>query len=311
MATEETNQPEKHVRRTAATPWGGPGTARLAALIELLGDSSPSVWKSVRRELVAAGPRARPALLRATRDEQPARRARARRLLLDAERLRVVGRLLSLAGSPTIDLERALLLLSRLEDPGLDARPYVRALDGFAERLRPRWTACEDRVERVGLLAGYLGREIGFTGGASDYYHPDKVYLHRAIERRQGMPLTLCAIYLFVARRLGVPAAIVPLPGHVMLRVYSGDSATLLDPFHRGEVRSERECIEYLAQNGLAPQPGWFRDAEDSAIFLRQSLNLKGSYLRRRRFREARRLDRVVLALRERPVRAAHASRVI
>ena len=194
---------------------------------------------------------------------------------------------------------------------------YLRTQDG-----RELWIAlwgveCPDIGQKIGQKARryaekhILGREIGFTGGASDYYHPDKVYLHRAIERRQGMPLTLCAIYLFVARRLGVPAAIVPLPGHVMLRVYSGDSATLLDPFHRGEVRSERECIEYLAQNGLAPQPGWFRDAEDSAIFLRQSLNLKGSYLRRRRFREARRLDRVVLALRERPVRAAHASRVI
>ena len=276
---------------------------RLAALIELLGDPSPSVWRSVRRELSACGPRAKPALLRAARDAHPARRARARRLLLDAQRQRLIGRLLTLAQKPAIDLERALLLLSRLENPRLDARPYVRALDGFARQLSPRWVACADPVERVHTLAAYLGREIGFTGSTSDYHHPDNVYLHRAIERRQGMPLTLCAIYLFVARRLDVPAAIVPLPGHVMLRVYSGESATLLDPFHRGEVRSERECLEYLTQHGLAPQPSWFRDSDDSAMLLRHALNLRGSYLRRRRSREARRLDLLIQALRRRPGR--------
>ncbi len=283
---------------------------RLRALIELLGDSSPHVWRTVRRELSAFGPRAKPALRRATREDHPGRRARARRILLDAERLRVIGRMLSLAGQPTIDLERALLLLSRLEDPGLDVRPYVRALDGFARQLQPRWSRCDDPVERVQLLAGYLGREIGFTGSSGDYYHPDNVYLHRAIERRNGMPLTLCAVYLFVARRLGVPAAIVPLPGHVMLRVYSGESATLLDPFDQGEVRSERECLEYLTQHGLSPHAAWFRDSDDTAMFLRHTLNLRGSYLRRGRRREARRLEKVVLALRERPVRTAHASRV-
>jgi regulator of sirC expression with transglutaminase-like and TPR domain len=222
----------------------------------------------------------------------------------------VVGRLLAFAGGPSIDLERGLLLLSRLEDPGLDVRPYLRALDGFAERLRPRWEACLEPADRVAALSAYLGREIGFAGSQGDYYHPDNVYLHRAIERRRGMPLTLCAIYLSVARRLGAAAAIVPLPGHVMLRVYAGESATLLDPFHRGEVRSERECLEYLAQHGLAPQAAWFRDGDDAAMFLRHVMNLRGSYLRRRRGREAKRLERVVHALRERPVRAAAASRV-
>jgi regulator of sirC expression with transglutaminase-like and TPR domain len=147
------------------------------------------------------------------------------------------------------------------------------------------------------VLAHYLGNERGLIGSEVDYHHPDHVYLHRAIVRKRGMPLTLTAIYLLVARRAGIRAAAVPLPGHVLLRLYSGRRSLIIDPFRGGRVRTRSDCLRYLAEQGLVPRPSWFRDATDAMLLQRHARNLMNSYQLRGRARLARDLERVAQVL--------------
>ena len=107
------------------------------------------------------------------------------------------------------------------------------------------------------------------------------------------MPLTLVAIYLFVARRAGFRAAAVALPGRVLLRLYAGRRSLLIDPFKGGRVRTKMDCIKYLAQNGLVPRPEWFRDATDPMLFQRHVLNLMASSQMRGLEGQARELHRL------------------
>ncbi|MEM7518164.1 MAG: transglutaminase family protein, partial [Planctomycetota bacterium] len=86
------------------------------------------------------------------------------------------------------------------------------------------------------------------------------------------------AIYVFVARRLNLRVAPLPLPGHVMLRAYGDQEAVIVDPYHHGHVRTERECLQYLEHHGLRFRPDWFRDAEDRTMFERQVNNLMRTY---------------------------------
>ena len=111
------------------------------------------------------------------------------------------------------------------------------------------------------------------------------------------MPLTLAGIYLFVARRAGIRAAVVPLPGHVLLRVREGGCALVLDPFHGGTVRTRDDCERYLAQHGLVPRPQWFHDATDRALFQRHVLNLMNSCQLRGLTRRAADLHRIAMVL--------------
>lgn len=269
----------------------------MSALIELMDDPSPIVWTEVKRELLRGGQPAERALARATR-EGPARgRMRARKLLLELDRARHARRLLRFACATELDLERGLWLLARFEEPGLDVRPYVLALDAMAAEVLRRIEKLAPTAERALVLCQYLGRELGYRGDDEDYHHPDNVYLHRAIVRKRGLPLSLCAIYVLVARRAGIQAAIVPLPGHVMLRLYGSDKSVIVDPFHQGAVRTERDCLKFLAENGLAFQSSWFGDASEAAMFGRQTNNLCASYRRRGLLREVELLELVLGAL--------------
>jgi regulator of sirC expression with transglutaminase-like and TPR domain len=271
--------------------------ARISTLIGLLGDGSPTVLIEVRRELARHGRQANSALRRATRGADPQARAHARLLLLAMDRESVVRRMVCFASREKLELERGLWLLSRLDRPELDVRPYLLALDAMAAEVAKRIESKPPGLERALLLPKYLGGELGFCGDQEDYHHPDNVFVHRAIERRRGLPLTLVAIYLFVARRAGLSASAVPLPGHVMLRLRDGGKSAVIDVFAGGEVLSERQILKYLADHKLPFHPRWFGDAGDDALFQRQINNLRASWQRRGLAREVRGLELVLGAL--------------
>ena len=276
----------------------------LSTFGSLLADSSPLVQREVRRELERRGKQALPLLKAVARGGEARARTAARAILLGHGRSQVGARLATLAMAPEVDLERGLLLLSRFEEPALDVRPYVLAMDAMAAEVLKRLEARPGLPCRATLLADYLGRELGYRGDAEDYHHPDNVYLHRSIVRKRGLPLTLTALYLFVARRAGIRAAPVALPGHVILRIYEADGrASLLDPFHAGATLSDRDCLQYLAQHGLPFEPRWFDDASDLAILGRHIGNLHHSYRQRGLEREVRLLASVARAIAQRTAR--------
>jgi regulator of sirC expression with transglutaminase-like and TPR domain len=250
--------------------------------------------------VVARGKRGRALLARLARSGSPRARARARRLLLHLERARAARRLCGYALCPEVQLERGLFLLARFGYPNLDARPYLAALDALGAELSRRTEHLPPTLERALCLPRYLGDELGFTGDGESYDHPDHVFLHRVLETKRGLPLTLAALYQAVARRAGIRAHLVGLPGHVVLRLSGEDRRALIDPFRGGVELSERDCLAYLAGRGLTFQPRWFQDAGDAAMLERQIRNLIASYRRRGLLREIELLGRVQTALQAR-----------
>jgi len=298
-------EPDRVLTNALSTHEGVPGgdpvidlsRSRMAALTSLLRDDSPSVLLEVRRAFEDAGAESRPALLRSARADDPRLRARARMLLFEGEQRLALRRFARYALRPKIDLERGLFLLARVHAPRLDPRPYQRALDAMAAQVAKRHPSESDEMIRALGLVEYLGKDLRFGGSRGEFHHPDNIDIHRAIERRAGIPLTLSAIWSFVARRAGIRAALLPLPGHVMLRLYAGSRSVIVDPYHDGRTRTEAECRSYLAKHGAGGSAAAFRDAPDAMLLRRQVANLARSAQLRQRTREARTLLTLVRAL--------------
>lgn len=276
--------------------------SRLDAIASLLADDSPAVVLEVRRALELAGAEAVPALERAARSPDARLRSRARAFLVEHEKNASLRRILRYAFRPDIDLERALFLLARYHAPGLDPRPYARALDAMASEIARRLPAkkavsADAELQRALALSHYLGEELGYGGSRGEFHHPDNIHLHRAIERRAGVPLTLSAIWVFVGRRVGIRTGFVPLPGHVMVRIYAGWQSAIVDPYHHGKRRTEAECRSYLSKHGIAVNQASFREAPDAALLRRQVGNLARSAELRRLPAEARALTGLLHAL--------------
>lgn len=175
-------------------------------------------------------------------------------------------------------LERAVFILSRFDNPTLREREYMKKLDRFAGMIKDDVRYQMDESKKMHILLDFVFKELNFTGSTVDYYNPDNSYLNRVIDRRQGLPISLGLIVLFLARRIELPFYGVSMPIHFMLKYKGERQEVFIDPFDRGKVVTYNQCYFFLKQNGVDPQSHHFEIASETEILLRCIRNLIHSY---------------------------------
>jgi regulator of sirC expression with transglutaminase-like and TPR domain len=186
--------------------------------------------------------------------------------------------------------ERQALLIGSLVDPKLDVDAYIRQLDELADQVDQRMPAGAVGRAQAEALITVLHHEMEFFGNAENYYDPANSFLHRVLDTRLGLPITLSLLYIAVGRRLGIDLQGMGFPGHFMLEYRDGGDSWLLDPFH-GKVVGPEELSNYLSQ--IFQQPIRFSGSlkqyrvNANALILRILNNLRAVYISRRRLAEA------------------------
>jgi regulator of sirC expression with transglutaminase-like and TPR domain len=229
-------------------------------------------------------------------------RARTIATRIQLEQLDRRFRRLAAGGDAEFDLERALCLVAQIEYPEVDAEAVALQLEEMADALRPQIRADAPARERVERLIEFLFHELGFRGNRRNYYDPDNSFLHRVLERRQGVPISLSAVMILVGRRLGLPLYGVGLPKHFLVKYQDAHTEIFVDPFNGGRILSRPECREILTSEGYYVRESFVTEylaiasPRDIVIRLLRSLILIYSKLGDRA--RVRRLIRYVEALR-------------
>jgi len=195
-----------------------------------------------------------------------------------------------LRASTPLDIVDAALVVAAEEYPDLD-------LDAERHRVQQLGTEAARRIRdlsnpfaRVDALRHYLYEELGFRGNNDDYYDPRNSFLNEVVDRRTGIPLTLSILYVAIARRAGMDARGVGLPGHFVTRIDDGGRRLLVDPFHGGGVISEEDCRRLVARATGRPalfRPEALEGASATEMLGRLLRNLKRIYLAREDHRRA------------------------
>lgn len=124
----------------------------------------------------------------------------------------------------------------------------------------------------------------GFRGDREHYDDPANSFLDQVIARARGLPILLSALTVAIADRLHLPVAGVGLPGHFIVVDRSGEEPRYLDPFDGWAELTRAELAQIVLRAGggtmtdahLEPTPAM-------GMARRMLLNLRGSYLARRR----------------------------
>ena len=188
-----------------------------------------------------------------------------------------------------IDLAHACLLIAQDAYPGLDVERYLGEIERMALRLRPLLPAAGGPEESIVALNQFLFEDLGYWGNIDDYYDPRNSYLNDVIDRKTGIPITLCILYMEIGRRIGLPLEGVSFPGHFLVRLRLRGGVLVLDPFAGGAPQSEDELRERLARvipPGAAdnvpvaelPLEQFLEPASRRQILTRVLRNLKGIY---------------------------------
>lgn len=159
--------------------------------------------------------------------------------------------------SGRLPLLEAAVCLGQDEYPRLDVQQVLAEVDALLARVRARLPADASALHKLRMLNHFFFEELGFAGNRNHYHDPDNSYLHRVLERRRGIPVSLAVLWLELAQGLGLEAQGVGFPGHFLVKVQvptpAGQTSreakalaqVVIDPFS-GESLSREELLERL-----------------------------------------------------------------
>lgn len=189
------------------------------------------------------------------------RQAKQLRRLASELRLAQVEKQLSDLFKPTdemkIDLLRAALVISRLDNDDLDVEAYLREVDRMAATIRASLPPHATAEARLAALDDYLFKKLGFHGSRTDFNNRSNSYLNEVIDDREGLPITLSVLYIELARRLDVKIVGIGTPGHFLVRVEtlkaeslkakpSPDKADFIDVYDGARRLSQRDVEAHI-----------------------------------------------------------------
>ena len=124
----------------------------------------------------------------------------------------------------------------------------------------------------------HLCTTVGFRGDRRSYYSPLNSSLPDVVRRRRGIPVTLAIVAVDVARRRGIEATVVGMPGHVL--VGDGDPPSRwCDVFEGGawlDALGARARFAALHGRHAPFDPRFLDAAPDPAVLARLLANLVG-----------------------------------
>ncbi len=186
--------------------------------------------------------------------------------------------------------EGALLIASAL-DPTVVVAEQIERLDALAESV-PASSVAELAQRLFGGSDPVPA--VHFRGNAANYYDVENSLLHRVLDRRVGIPITLAVVLIEIGRRHDLSLHGVGMPGHFLV----GSAEGFVDPFHGGAVLDAQGCQQLfarLAGPGAALPQGALEATAPTLILKRMLYNLASIGVDQER-RRALRAVRALLA---------------
>lgn len=208
---------------------------------------------------------------------------------------------------PSPDVAPGALLVAAVEYPALEPARWLDEIERVGDLALDAVNA-DAGVEgplhaRVEAVNRCLFTDLGFRGNRDKYTDVRNSCLNQVLERRTGIPITLSAVYMDVARRAGLRAEGVNFPGHFLVRLRDAAGAAsgglVVDPFDGGAILTDADCRALLARQSedVPYSPDLLARATRRQMFARMLMNLKRLYVQNRSFPQARVVTEALLAM--------------
>jgi regulator of sirC expression with transglutaminase-like and TPR domain len=268
-------------------------------LLLLLGDDDPQVYRTVRQRILAEGDSVLEWVEPATRSNDPVQRRRATEIIRHISMRHADDKFLAfcLNTGEDLDLEEGVLLLAKTQFPEINTDGYNAIFDDYAADLRERLDFGAAAAQMIAGINEYLFKLQGFHGNEENYYEPENSYINKVIDRRKGNPISLCIIYLLLARRLHLPITGIGMPGHFLCRFQTPTEELFIDAFNNGKILTKGDCVKYLLHTRDGFKEAYLAPITTRRTLLRVCSNLHQIYSQQSRKDDLARFQRYIVAL--------------
>jgi len=253
------------------------GLGQISSLIQLLTDRDEFVRTRVSNQLVELGEDALPFLEIATRGEDESLRIKAQLVIQNILPNKLAQKFRQLARKglgQDVDLETGIMLIMEFGYPESNPEIYCQKLDNLAQKLSEVLDVNADPLEIVAEFTRFLFQENGFKGNKDNYHNPDNSFINKVLENHTGLPITLSALCILLAKRLALPIVGVGMPGHYIVKYSLPIEPIFFDPFHQGRLLTKNECVKIVEQLGYPFEEHFLSQSTQRETLVRMLNNL-------------------------------------
>jgi regulator of sirC expression with transglutaminase-like and TPR domain len=261
------------------------------ALIQLLDDPDEHIFHQVRSKIISLGQEVIPHLESywETGDYGLIFQERVENIIHEIQFSGVRTNLLNWAKEGGEDLMSGAIILANYQYPDLNLEAINKELDTIVKDV---WMELNENLtsfEKVKVINHVLFNIHEFTGNKTNFHAPQNCFINDVIQSKKGNPLSLCIIYIHIAKSLNIPIYGINLPSHFVLG-YLDEYAILdngkgkdqvlfyINAFSRGAIFYRQEIDSFLNQMNIEPKEYFYTPCSNADIILRQMKNLIYSY---------------------------------
>lgn len=252
---------------------------QLDALVSLLDDPDLEVKNHVRDKITSLGAEIIPFLEQKWETSfNPEIQKEIEELVHDLQFSLVKNRFAEWRDTEDRDLLTGLWILNTYQYPDLEFEKlnaemhqiYFEVWTSFKNDLQP--------YDQVRIINNVLFNTLRFSGNTKNFHSPANSMLASVLDSKKGNPISLCAIYLLVAKKLGLPIYGVNLPNLFVLTYKSADINFYINAFNKGLTFSRKDILNYLEHLKIEPKEYFFEPCAHLDIILRSLRNLGNAF---------------------------------
>lgn len=253
--------------------------AELKAMVSLLDDTDKEVKNHIRDRIISMGPKVIPFLEAQWESNfNPDVQREIEDLIHDLQFFLLKDRLRDWSQSEDKDLLVGLWIINTYQYPDLEFEKLSAEMNQIYFEV---WTAFKNDMrpyDQVKAINGALFTRLRFAANTKNFHSPANSMLSAVLESKRGNPISLCAIYYLVSKKLGLPIYGVNLPNLFVLTYKSVDGNFYINAFNRGVVFSRKDILNYLDHLKIEPRDTFFEPCSHLDIMLRSLRNLENSF---------------------------------
>ncbi len=265
--------------------------AQLDALVSLLDDPDLEVKNHVRDKIISLGAEVIPFLEQKWETSfNPEVQKELEELVHDLQFSLVKSRLEEWKNTEDRDLLTGLWIVNTYQYPDLD---FARLNAEMHQIYFEVWTSFKNDLQpydQIRIINNVLFNTLRFSANTKNFHSPGNSMLSTVLDTKRGNPISLCAIYLLVAKKLGLPIYGVNLPNLFVLTYKSADITFYINAFNKGLVFSRQDIFNYLEHLKIEPKDSFFEPCAHLDIILRSLRNLGNAF---EKLGEATKVDEV------------------
>ena len=247
----------------------------IKALISLLDDSDRQVADHVEGKIRSLGTKIIPYLEKEWESTlNPDLQSRIENLIHDLQLVLLKERLMEWYHSPDRDLLTGMWIVASIQYPDLDLQKIRQDLEQIYYDVWITFTDEMNAMERIKALNSVLFSKHRFGANTRNFHSPGNSMINVVLESKKGNPITLCVIYMLVARKLKLPMHGVNLPNMFMLLYRDETHDFYINAFNRGLIFTRKDLENYVHEIQLTPQPSFFEPCANEDIIRRSLRNL-------------------------------------